>query len=59
MSEPRHRKLAAMGIAALVSTARPDVLERLPGDIFNIWTDVLLELKEAQLAAVDADDETG
>ncbi|KAJ7507960.1 armadillo-type protein [Mycena galericulata] len=58
MSEPRHRKLAAMGIAALVSTARPDVLERLPGDIFNIWTDVLLELKEAQLAAVDVD-ETG
>ncbi|KAJ7094628.1 armadillo-type protein [Mycena belliarum] len=55
MSEPRHRKLAAMGIAALVSTARPDVLERVPGDIFNIWTDVLLELKEAQLAAA-ADD---
>ncbi|KAJ7498772.1 armadillo-type protein [Mycena latifolia] len=59
MSEPRHRKLAAMGIAALVSTARPDVLERLPGDIFNIWTDVLLELKEAQLAAGAAVDEAG
>ncbi|KAJ7638980.1 armadillo-type protein [Roridomyces roridus] len=59
MSEPRHRKLAAMGIAALVSTARQDVLQRLPGDIFNIWTDVLLELKEAQLAAVDEVDETG
>ncbi|KAJ7180251.1 armadillo-type protein [Mycena crocata] len=59
MSEPRHRKLAAMGIAALVSTARPDVLERVPGDIFNIWTDVLLELKEAQVAAVAAVDETG
>ncbi|KAJ6545112.1 armadillo-type protein [Mycena vulgaris] len=54
MSEPRHRKLTAMGIAALVSTARPDVLDRLPGDIFNIWTDVLLELKEAQLAAAAA-----
>ncbi|KAJ7765016.1 armadillo-type protein [Mycena maculata] len=51
LSEPRHRKLSAMGIAALVSTARPDVLERLPGDIFNIWTDVLLELKEAKLTA--------
>ncbi|KAJ6539488.1 armadillo-type protein [Mycena capillaripes] len=57
MSEPRHRKLAAMGIAALVSTARPDVLERLPGDIFNIWTDVLLELKEAQTAAAAAVDD--
>ncbi|KAJ7276541.1 armadillo-type protein [Mycena haematopus] len=57
MSEPRHRKLAAMGIAALVSTGRPDVLARLPGDIFNIWTDVLLELKEAKEAAASADDE--
>ncbi|KAJ6486383.1 armadillo-type protein [Mycena vitilis] len=54
MSEPRHRKLAAMGIAALVSTARPDVLARVPGDIFNIWTDVLLELKEAQNAVAAA-----
>lgn len=54
MSEPRHRKLAAMGIAALVSTARPDVLARLPGDIFTIWTDVLLELKEAKDAAATA-----
>ncbi|KAJ7929923.1 armadillo-type protein [Mycena leptocephala] len=59
MSESRHRKLAAMGIAALVSTARPDVLDRLPGDIFNIWTDVLLELKEAQAAAAAAVDEAG
>lgn len=59
MSEPRHRKLAAMGIASLVSTGRPDVLERVPGDIFNIWTDVLLEVKEARLAAVAAVDETG
>ncbi|KAJ7781094.1 armadillo-type protein [Mycena metata] len=57
MSEPRHRKLAAMGIAALVSTARPDVLARLGGDIFNIWTDVLLELKEAQTAALTATDD--
>jgi hypothetical protein len=43
-----------MGIAALVSTARPDVLARLPGDIFTIWTDVLLELKEAKDAAANA-----
>ncbi|KAF7355443.1 Importin N-terminal domain-containing protein [Mycena sanguinolenta] len=57
MSESRHRKLAAMGIAALVSTARPDVLARLPGDIFNIWTDVLLELKEAKETAASADDD--
>ncbi|KAF8195734.1 armadillo-type protein [Mycena galopus ATCC 62051] len=57
MSEPRHRKLAAMGIAALVSTGRPDVLARLPGDIFNIWTDVLLELKEAKEAAAASEDD--
>ncbi|KAK7054202.1 importin N-terminal domain-containing protein [Favolaschia claudopus] len=58
MSEPRHRKLSAMGIAALVSTARPDVLDRLGGDIFNIWTDVLLEVKEAK-AVLDAANEDG
>ena len=54
MSEPRYRKLSAMGMAALVSTAQPDALERIPGDIFNMWTDVLLELKEAQVAAAAA-----
>ncbi|KAJ7283929.1 armadillo-type protein [Mycena rebaudengoi] len=59
MSEPRHRKLSAMGIAALVSTGRPDVLQRVPGDIFNIWTDVLLEVKEAQITAAALADETG
>ncbi|KAF8974448.1 armadillo-type protein [Flammula alnicola] len=48
MSEPRHRKLTAMGIAALVSTARPEVLQRLPGEIFNLWLDVFGELKEAE-----------
>ncbi|KAF7301791.1 Importin N-terminal domain-containing protein [Mycena indigotica] len=57
MSEARHRKLSAMGMAALVSTARPDVLERLHGDIFNMWTDVLLELKEAMQAAASDDGE--
>lgn len=51
MSEPRHRKLSAMGIAALVSTGRPEVLSRLPDEIFNIWTDVFAELKEVRLNA--------
>lgn len=48
MSEPRYRKLAAMGIAALVATGRPEVLERLPGEIFNLWLDVFGEIKEAR-----------
>jgi hypothetical protein len=48
MSEPRHRKLTAMGVASLVSTGRPEVLQRLPGEIFNIWLDVFGELKEAE-----------
>lgn len=46
MSEPRHRKLTAMGVAALVSTGHPEVLKRLPGEIFNIWMDVFGEIKE-------------
>jgi hypothetical protein len=50
MSEPRHRKLAAMGIASLVSTGRPEVLERLPTEIFNLWLDVFGEIKELQLS---------
>jgi hypothetical protein len=48
MSEPRQRKLAALGTAVLVSTARPEVLQRLSTDIFNLWLDVFGELKEAQ-----------
>ncbi|PPR07214.1 hypothetical protein CVT26_012647 [Gymnopilus dilepis] len=48
MSEPRHRKLTAMGIAALVSTGRTEVLQRIPGEIFNLWLDVFGELKEAE-----------
>ena len=47
MAEPRHRKLAAMGIASWVSTSRPEVLDRLHTEIFNIWLDVFGELKEA------------
>jgi hypothetical protein len=46
VSEPRHRKLYAMGLAALVSTGRPEVLERLPTEVFDLWTDVFAELKE-------------
>ncbi|KAL0949404.1 hypothetical protein HGRIS_009466 [Hohenbuehelia grisea] len=52
MSEPRHRKLTALGIAVLVSTGRPEVLERLPGEIFNLWLDVFGEIKEARTQAL-------
>ncbi|ESK94397.1 importin 11 [Moniliophthora roreri MCA 2997] len=48
MSEPRHRKLVAMGMTALVSTGRPDVLQRLPTEIFNLWLDVFGEIREAR-----------
>ena len=51
MSEPRHRKLTAMGIASLVSTGRPEVLQRLPIEIFNLWIDVFCEIKEAHISA--------
>jgi hypothetical protein len=37
-----------LGIAALVSTGQPEVLERLPNEIFNLWTDIFAEQKEAQ-----------
>lgn len=58
MSEPRHRKLTAMGIASLVSTARSEVLQRLPGEIFNLWLDVFGELREAEdQAALRTEDE--
>ncbi|GLB33947.1 putative ARM repeat-containing protein [Lyophyllum shimeji] len=49
MSEPRHRKLTAMGIGPLVSTGRPEILQRLPVEIFNLWIDVFYEIKEAQV----------
>ena len=35
-----------MGIASLVSTGRREVLERLHSEIFNLWMDVLGEVKE-------------
>ncbi|KAF9495444.1 ARM repeat-containing protein [Pleurotus eryngii] len=57
MSEARHRKLTAMGIASLVATGRPEVLQRLSGEIFNIWLDVFGEIKEIEAeAANDAPD---
>ncbi|KDQ29318.1 hypothetical protein PLEOSDRAFT_1038626 [Pleurotus ostreatus PC15] len=57
MSEARHRKLTAMGIASLVATGRPEVLQRLTGEIFNIWLDVFGEIKEIGAeAANDAPD---
>ena len=48
MSEPHLRKLTAMGIANLVSTGRPEVLDRLSTEVCNLWIDVFGEIKEAQ-----------
>lgn len=56
MSEPRHRKLLALGIASLVSSGRPEVLERVPNEIFNLWTDVLYEVRESRNHTEDGDD---
>lgn len=53
MYEPQRRKLAAMGIANLVATGHPKVLERLATEIFNIWLDVFGEIKEAFNTSVD------
>lgn len=36
-----------MGMGRLVASGRSEVLERLPGEIFNLWLDVLGEMKEA------------
>ncbi|KAG8218630.1 ARM repeat-containing protein [Butyriboletus roseoflavus] len=56
MSEPRHRKLLALGIASLVSTGLPEVLERVPNEIFNLWTDVLYEVRESRNHTHDGED---
>lgn len=45
-----------MGIASLVSTGRHEVLERIPNEIFNLWTDVLYEVRESLQSARDAED---
>lgn len=46
MSEPQYRKLTAMSLAALAATGRVDVLKRLPAEVYNLWLDVLYEIKE-------------
>ena len=53
MSEPRHRKLVAMGMASLVSTGRVEVLQRLHSEVFNLWMDVFCEIQEAYCLAHD------
>ncbi|THH33687.1 hypothetical protein EUX98_g583 [Antrodiella citrinella] len=58
MYEPAHRKLTAMGIARLAATGRPDVLDRLPTDLCNMWTDVFSEIREAVERAADEGSET-
>lgn len=47
MAESRFRKLAAMTMASLATTGRPEIIKRLPNEISNIWLDVLGEIKEA------------
>jgi len=52
MAEPRHRKLTAMAMGRLVASGRPEILKRMSGETFNLWLDVLGEMKEA-LASTD------
>jgi len=40
-----------MGLANLVATGRPEVLNRLPNEIANVWLDVFGEVKEQQRLA--------
>lgn len=42
-----------MGIAALVSTGRHEVLDRLPTEICNLWLDVFGEVREAEIASTE------
>ncbi|KAG8950586.1 hypothetical protein FRC00_007626 [Tulasnella sp. 408] len=48
MAESRHRKMTAMSMANLATTAQPQVMDRLATEISNIWLDVLAEIKEAE-----------
>ncbi|KAG8903449.1 hypothetical protein FRB99_003271 [Tulasnella sp. 403] len=48
MAEPRHRKLTAMALASLATTGRPEIINRLPNEIVNVWLDVFGEIKEAE-----------
>ena len=36
-----------MALASLVATGRLEILERLSGEIFDMWLEVLDEMKEA------------
>jgi hypothetical protein len=40
-----------MGVTALVPTANPLIMQKLPSDIFNMWMDCFRELKEVQREA--------
>lgn len=50
IAESRLRKLVGMGIAALVSTGRHEVMDRLSTEILNMWMDIHGELKESKTA---------
>ncbi|KAF9104894.1 Importin-11 [Mortierella sp. AM989] len=45
VSHPKHRKLHAMGLTAMMRTSDPSVLEQLPR-LVAIWGDVLNEVNE-------------
>lgn len=44
-----ERKLSASGLARLVASGHQTVLERLPGEISNVFIDVLAEIKERRM----------
>ncbi|KAF8607722.1 ARM repeat-containing protein [Ceratobasidium sp. AG-I] len=50
IAEPRQRKLTGMAIAALVSTGRHEVMDRLATEILNMWMDIHGELNESKVA---------
>ncbi|CAE6384346.1 unnamed protein product [Rhizoctonia solani] len=50
IAESRLRKLTGMGIAALISTGRHEIMDRLSTEILNMWMDIHGELKESQVA---------
>ena len=52
MYESQHQKLAAMGIASLIATGHPKVLERLATEISNLWLDVFGEIKKLSMHPV-------
>ena len=57
IAEPGRRKLVALATANLLTTGHKIVIERLVScEQFNIWIDVLGELREA--LATDPEDST-